>query len=301
MGAVSEPMHDVEHVVAEGLAGLRIDAFLATVFPWRSRRELAAYVTGGRVTLNGARPKKSRRVAEGDVVTITLPKVAEDLEALRAVPLDILYEDDDLVVVDKPSGIAVHPSAGVQSINLLRRLELRYAEECPDPMARPSIVHRLDRNTSGVIAYARRRELVAFYTGQFEARTTEKTYAARVHGLVPETGAWAWPLQADDATLVRVSEAGKPSRTEFTRRAAGVDWSLVEVRPITGRKHQIRVHFAHAGHPVVFDDLYGCDGQPPGWPEGACLGLHAHALELDHRNGKRLRFEASIPEALLSG
>lgn len=294
-------MHDVEHVVAEGQAGLRVDAFLATVFPWRSRRELAGYVTEGKVTLNGVRTKKSRRVAEGDVVTITLPKAEEDLDALRAVPLHILYEDEDLVVVDKPSGIAVHPSAGVQSVNLLRRLELRYEDELPDPEARPSIVHRLDRNTSGVIVYARRRELVAFYTGQFEARTTRKTYAARVHGVVPESGVWSWPLQADDATLVRVSDAGKPSRTEFARRQHGDDWSLVEVQPITGRKHQIRVHFAHAGHPLVYDDLYGRDGQPPQWPEGARLSLHAQALEIDHRNGQRLRFEASIPEALQRG
>lgn len=294
----SEGTQVVEHVVEETQADMRVDALLAAILPWRSRQELAGFVLQGAVTVGDKRPKKSRRLKPGEVVRIELPKAVEDLDALRAMPLQILHEDADLVVVDKPSGIAVHPSAGVQSENLLRRLQLRYAEETPDPDACPSIVHRLDRNTSGVIAYARRRELVAFYTGQFEARTTAKTYVAKVHGVGPEAGVWTWPLRVDDATNVEVCRHGKPSRTEFERIETDGTHSLVRVHPITGRKHQIRVHFAHGGFPLVFDDLYGPDGQPAQWPEGARLGLHAHALELDHRNGKRLRFEASIPEAL---
>jgi 23S rRNA pseudouridine1911/1915/1917 synthase len=291
----------VEHVVDALQADMRVDALLAVALPWRSRQELAGYIGRGAVTVNDERVKKSRRLRPGDVVRIELPRAEEDLGAIRAVPLVVLHEDEDLVVVDKPSGIAVHPSAGVQSLNLLRRLELRYAEEVRDPTARPSIVHRLDRNTSGVIAYARRRELVAFYTGQFEARTTTKAYVARVHGVVPERGEWIWALRVDDATNVVVDRHGKPSRTTFERVDTDGAQSLVRVHPVTGRKHQIRVHFAEAGHPLVYDDLYGVDGQPDAWPEGARLGLHAQALELDHRNGQRLRFEASIPEALLAG
>ena len=295
-----EPESDtqvVEHVVDEHQADMRVDAVLAAVLPWRSRRELAGFIGQGAVTVDAMRVKKSRRLRPGEVVRIALPRAAEDLDAIRALPLDILYEDEDLVVVDKPSGVAVHPSAGVQSLNLLRRLQLRYTEEVPDASASPSIVHRLDRNTSGVIAYARRRALVAFYTGQFEARTTGKTYLARVHGVVPTRGEWTWALRVDDATNVVVDRHGKPSRTAFERVETDGGQSLVRVRPVTGRKHQIRVHFAEAGHPLVYDDLYGIDGQPDAWPDGARLGLHAHALELDHRNGQRLRFEASIPEA----
>ncbi len=288
----------VEHVVGDDQEGMRLDAFLAASFPWRSRRDLAAFVEAGAVRVGGHKPKKARRLKPGDVVAIVLPKPPEDLDVLRALPLRILHEDDDLVVVDKPSGIAVHPSAGVQEINLLRRLQLRYQEEVPDEDACPSIVHRLDRNTSGVIVYAKRRELVAFYTGQFEARTTTKVYAARVHGRPPQSGTWTFPLQVDDAMNVRVEGHGKPSETPFERWSVDGETSLVIVRPITGRKHQIRVHFAHAGFPLVYDDLYGRDGQPDAWPQGARLGLHAHVLELDHRNGARLRFEASIPDAL---
>ena len=285
----------VEHAVAEDQADMRVDAILAVMLPWRSRQQLAGFVAEGAVTVGGKRVKKSRRLRPGEVVRIELPGAQEDLDALRALPLSLLYEDEDLVVVDKPSGIAVHPSAGVHSVNLLRRLQLRYAEESPDPLACPSIVHRLDRNTSGVIAYARRRELVAFYTGQFEARTTAKTYLAKVHGVVPERGAWTWALRVDDATNVTVDRHGKPSRTAFERISTDGDTSLVRVQPITGRKHQIRVHFAEAGHPLVFDDLYGIDGHPETWPEGARLGLHALVLELDHRDGRRLRFEAPVP------
>lgn len=287
----------VEHVVDEQQADMRVDAVLSVVLPWRSRKELAGFIGRGAVTVNDKRVKKSRRLRPGELVRIELPRVVEDLDAIRALPLVVLYEDEDLVVVDKPSGVAVHPSAGVQSLNLLRRLELRYAEDVRDPTACPSIVHRLDRNTSGVIAYARRRELVAFYTGQFEARTTAKTYVARVHGVVPERGEWNWALRVDDATNVVVDRHGKPSRTVFERLDTDGVQSLARVHPITGRKHQIRVHFAEGDHPIVFDDLYGVDGQPDVWPEGARLGLHAQVLELDHRKGERLRFEASIPEA----
>ncbi len=291
-------MQVVEHVVDESQADMRVDAVLVAMLPWRSRGELASFVTRRAVTVNDKVCKKARRLKVGDVVRIELPRAPEDLVAVRALPLDILFEDDDLVVVNKPSGIAVHPSAGVQTLNLLRRLQLRYEEEAPDPRACPSVVHRLDRNTSGVIVYARRRELVAFYTGQFEARTTSKTYVARVHGAVPLAGEWTWPLRIEDATNVVVDRHGKASRTTFERMETDGDSSLVRVRPITGRKHQIRIHFAHGGHPLRYDDLYGIDGQPDAWPLGARLGLHAHVLELEHRNGERLRFEASIPEAL---
>lgn len=291
-------LHVVEHVVVESQAGMRVDAVLVAMLPWRSRGELASFVTRRAVTVGGRVCKKSRRLKAGELVRIVLPKAPEDLDAVRALPLDIVFEDDDLVVVNKPSGVAVHPSAGVQTLNLLRRLQLRYEEEAPDPNACPSVVHRLDRSTSGVIVYARRRELVAFYTGQFEARTTAKTYVARVHGVVPQTGEWTWALRIDDATNVVVDRHGKPSRTAFERMETDGETSLVRVRPITGRKHQIRIHFAHAGHPLCYDDLYGVDGQPDVWPAGARLGLHAQVLELDHRNGERLRFEASIPEAL---
>ena len=292
------PTTAVEHLVAADQDDMRVDAVLAVMLPWRSRQQLVGFVAEGAVTVGGKRVKKSRRVKPGEVVRIELPAVEEDLEAVRALPLSLLYEDEDLVVVDKPSGIAVHPSAGVQSVNLLRRLQLRYTEGLPDPLASPSIVHRLDRNTSGVIAYARRRELVAFYTGQFEARSTAKTYLAKVHGVVPESGAWTWPLRVDDATNVIVDRHGKPSRTAFERVRTNGHTSLVRVVPITGRKHQIRVHFAEAGHALVYDDLYGIDGQPETWPAGARLGLHAHVLELDHRDGRRLRFEAPVPAGL---
>lgn len=285
--------------VADASAPMRLDAFLASQLPWRSRRSVAELVLEGAVSVNGRRAKKSHRVGPGDRIDLTVPRSEDDdPEALAAIELDVLFEDADLVVVNKPPDLAVHAASTCQYRNLLRRLELRYAREQPDPEATPSLVHRLDRTTSGVIAVARRRELVAFYTAQFERRTVRKEYAALVRGRPPEHGHIELPLRIVDRRPVEVHPSGLASHTEFRTVASTDEVSVVEIVLHTGRKHQIRAHMAAIGHPLVDDGFYGEPAAPQLDPERPGPLLHAAVLELDHRDGRRLRFEAPLPARL---
>lgn len=288
-------MHTVSLAVAPEHAWLRLDAFLAQAMPWRSRRSLVALLARGAVAVNGRRVKKAHRLAAGDVVALALPHPAEAEVDLSAIPLRILYEDDDLVVVDKPGDLAMHPASTCPVRNLLVRLRHHYQHERPDPRVEPSIVHRLDRTTSGVVALAKRRALVEAYSRQFAARTTTKQYVAIVHGRLEGQGTVALPIHTPDLRPVEVGPGGKPSRTDWRTVAACEHASRLAVTLHTGRKHQIRAHLAAVGHPLVYDHVYG----PPRaghWPPGARPLLHAARLELDHRDGRRLVLVAPVPD-----
>jgi 23S rRNA pseudouridine1911/1915/1917 synthase len=292
---VEAATHTVSLTVAPEHAWLRVDAFLAQVLPWRSRRSLTELLAAGAVAVNGRRVKKAHRLATGDVVALVVPRSAEAEVDLEAIPLRIVYEDDDLVVVDKPGDLAVHPASTCQHRNLLRRLQHWYIHERPDPHAAPAVLHRLDRTTSGVVAFAKRRELIDFYTRQFAARTTTKEYVAIIHGRLEGTGRIELPILTPDERPVTIDPGGKPSRTDWRTLAATDYASRLAITLHTGRKHQIRVHLAAQGHPLLYDDVYG----PPRdetWPPGARPLLHAACLELDHRDGRRLRFEAPTPD-----
>ena len=197
----------------------------------------------------------------------------------------ILFEDEELIVIDKPAGLAVHAAAACPHVHALAWLQRHLGPGCE-----PSVIHRLDRTTSGVIAFTKQREHVAFYTAQFEARTVTKVYLALVHGCPdPPQGCIEHALVTPDAQPVRTDPSGKPSRTDYRVLQPGAT-SLVEARPHTGRKHQIRVHLAAIGHPLVGDHTYGA---PPDDPPGA--RLHAAALTLSHRDGRRLELTAPTP------
>lgn len=284
---------DVALVVAEREYAQRLDVFVAQRLPWRSRRSLVELLRGGRITVNGAPAKKAQRLLVGDRVQLRLPAAPPDA-SLAELELAILFEDDDLVVVDKPANLTVHPASTCMDRNLLRRLQLRYRDECPDPRVEPAVVHRLDRGTSGVIAFAKRRELVAYYAAQFERRTTAKAYVAMVHGVPPECGDIRHPILAPPGRPVRIDPSGKPSHTTYRRlrHCALAAWVHVDLH--TGRKHQIRVHLAAAGHPLVYDDVYGGPAEPHR-PADACPMLHAARLTLDHRTRGRMTFEAPVP------
>lgn len=271
----------------------RLDVFLNNRMPWRSRHSLVTLLERGRITVNGLRVKKAHRLMLGDRVDLELPQPVVDT-TLPSIELPILFEDEDLVVIDKPSRLSVHPSSTCMQRNLLTRLEYRYQHEHLDPHAQPSIIHRLDRGTSGVIAVARRRELVAYYAAQFERRATIKEYIALVHGAVPDAGAIEHPILMVPQRPVQIDPTGKASRTEFRCLQRSPTHSLVHVRLMTGRKHQIRAHFAAVGHPLVYDDVYG---PPPttDWPANAAPMLHAARLTLHHRTRGPLTFEAPLP------
>lgn len=294
------PPTSVELVVDDASARLRVDAFLAGRLPWRSRRSLVALLHGGAVRINGEPAKKARRVVPGDVVALAIPAVAEPTLTPEPAggPLSVLFEDDDLVVVDKPAHLAVHAASTCMRDNLLLRLHHRYRDARIDGPA--AVVHRLDRGTTGVIAFARRPALIPFYMGQFERRTVRKTYVAIVHGEPDDAGTVALPLLARAGASVVVDAAGKPSRTtwEVVARASGA--AMIRVALHTGRKHQIRVHMAAIGHPIVHDDLYGRVHERAAWPRGCNPQLHAARLELDHTDGRRLVLEAPTPAGMLA-
>lgn len=297
VGALETATHTVELTVADEHAWLRVDAYLAKQLHWRSRRSLAELLAAGAVAVNGRRVKKAHRLAAGDVIALKLPRPPDAEVELSAIPLRIVYEDEDLVVVDKPGDLAVHPASTCQFRNLLRRLEHHYSYERPpaDPPVEPFVLHRLDRTTSGVVALAKRRELIDVYTRQFAARTTTKEYVAIVQGRLTGEGSIELPIHTPDERPVIVGPGGKPSRTDWRALASTDRVSRLAITLHTGRKHQIRAHLAAVGHPLVYDDVYG-PAREPTWPADARPLLHAARLELDHREGQRLCFVAPVPE-----
>ncbi len=294
-GAVGTPTQRVALTVRDEQAYLRLDAFVASQLPWRSRRSLVELLAAGAIAVNGRRVKKAHRLAPGDTVELLLPRAPEAALDLGTIELKILFEDDDLVVVDKPGDLAVHPASTCAHRNLLRRLEHHYRHERLDLRVQPSVIHRLDRTTSGVVAFAKHRELVSFYTNQFRQRTTTKEYLAIVHGSLAGSGRIELPIHLVPQRPVRVGPGGKPSRTDFRVLESSAGFSRLAITLHTGRKHQIRAHLAAQGNPLVHDDVYGAPSTGQSLP-GARPLLHAQTLGIDHRNGRRLYFEALPPQ-----
>ncbi len=216
----------------------------------------------------------------------------------ESIPLNIVYEDDDLLVVDKPAGLAVHPAPGHSRHTLVNAL----LAHCVDlsgvgGVLRPGIVHRLDKDTSGLLLVAKNDRTHASLSRQLKERTVQKRYLALVRGRLEQPeGVIEGAVGRDPRNRKRMAivEGGRPARTAYKVREYLDGMTLVEVAPSTGRTHQIRVHFAAAGHPIVGDALYG---KPSG-----LVGrqfLHAYRLAFEHpRNGRRMEFEAPLPEDL---
>ncbi len=288
-------MQTVSLTAADEHAHWRVDAFLAMQLPWRSRRSLVEMLAAGAVAVNGrAVRKKAHRLNPGDEVALQVPRAAEADVDLGSIALHIVFEDDELVVVNKPGDLAVHPASTCQHLNLLRRLEHHYSHERPDPAVEPSVLHRLDRTTSGVVAFAKRRALIAPYTAQFAARTTTKGYVAIVHGELGGERRIEHPIHVPPRRPVWVGPGGKASRTDVRSVESTPGASRLAIALHTGRKHQIRAHLAAEGHPLVFDEIYG-PARDDDWPDDARPLLHAARLEIDHRDGRRLAFEAPVP------
>jgi 23S rRNA pseudouridine1911/1915/1917 synthase len=294
----------VKEAVPAALAGERLDRFVS-VLTGRSRADAAALVAGGAVRVGGASVTSGKvRLAEGDVVEVEAgpdagPVVASD----PSVPVLVVHEDDDVVVVDKPAGLVVHPGAGHATGTLVHGLVARFPEIAGvGESDRPGIVHRLDRDTSGLLVVARtevaRRRLVA----ALAERRVERVYLALVHGL-PEADAGLVDApvgrSARQPTKMAVSERGREARTryEVVQRWPDPGCALLRCRLETGRTHQIRVHLAAIGHPVVGDDTYdGGRRRPVAVPR---LFLHATRVAFDHPvTGEPLAFESRLPPDL---
>ena len=301
-------------------AGSRLDRFLAQSFPALSRTRLAALIHKGHVRVAGASAKPARRVASGELIEIEIapppPLAARPVD----LPLEILYEDQDVVVVNKPEGLVVHPGAVTRASEptLAGALIHRYGKlSLPagrEGAARPGIVHRLDKGTSGVIVVARNDAAHRNLAAQFAARTVEKTYLALVHGkLKSPAGSIRLAVARDLRRRTRMTtrrrpEAGRASHTDWRALAVIGNFTLVEVALRTGRTHQIRVHFSALGHPVAGDRLYGAPKQPPArevnrnsapMPQLPRPFLHAARLAFTHPvSGERVEARAPLPADL---
>ena len=291
--------------------GSRIDRFLALRFPAHSRSALQRLIAEGLVTLDGTRVRSSAVLRAGDRITVRFPPEAPAGLVPEAIPLSIVYEDADLLVVDKPSGMIVHPGAGEESGTLVHALLARGGPlSSVGGPKRAGIVHRLDRGTSGLILVAKTDPAHRALASAFESREVEKTYQAIVWGRLkrPE-GTIEGAIGRDRANRLKMSIRAPRARAAVSRWRVIEDvpgFSRLEVRPETGRTHQIRVHLQALGHPIVGDDRYGGAGWR-GVPDPrrrlalrafGRLALHAWRLALRHPvSGEELRFEAPLPDA----
>jgi len=268
-------------VVAAEEAGQRLDRWLAARLPELSRTRVQELIVEGRATANGAAARASLKLRAGDRVEIEVaprPPLAAQPEAI---PLEILYEDDDVVAVNKPAGMTVHAGAGAAAAGgtLVNALLHRYRQlgaggDSSAAALRPGIVHRLDKETSGVLVIARTDAAHRHLGEQFRRRTVRKTYLALLHGrLKGDSGSIELPIARDPRRRTRMTARRREGRAASTRwrallriesgaRAARTAFTLAEVDLLTGRTHQIRVHFSALGHPLVGDTLYGAPAQP---------------------------------------
>ena len=287
----------MRQIVSEQDVGTRLDIFLAKVYPERSRAAWQRMIEERLVSVNGMLAKASTRLALGDVVEIEEPSERLHTQTANLPILCVVYEDPAVVVIDKQPGVVVHPAPGHPTGTLVDALLARYPEirGVPGP-GRPGIVHRLDKDTSGLMVVARTAQALAELQHQMRLRTIEKHYLVLVEGtLVDDRGLIDLPIDRDAVRRQQMSVQleGKPARTYFTVLERFDGYTYLEARPISGRTHQLRVHFSFIGHPVAGDRLYGTGRGPDG------LGrqfLHAAGLSFDSPlTGERLTFSSPLP------
>lgn len=251
-------------------AGVRLDRYLATQLPEMSRSRVQELMDEGRVLVEGTARKPSYRISPGDIVEIEIPSVAPAGVIPEAIPVEILYEDDDLAVVNKPAGMVVHPGASETAGTLVAALLHYYggASHLSDVggALRPGIVHRLDKGTSGAVVIAKTNEAHLRLVEEFAERQVQKTYLALLHGALKESsGRIELPVARDLRNRTRMTARrrdGRPARTDWRSLLHLPGFTLVKANLHTGRTHQLRVHFSTQGHPVVGDTLYGAPKQP---------------------------------------
>ncbi len=296
-----------ERDVPADCAGMRFDQALAKMFPEHSRSRLANWVKEGLVKLDHAAVDAKRKVWGGECVSLALqPEASGAAAAAEAIDLDIMHEDAALLVLNKPAGLVVHPGSGNWQGTMLNGL----LHHCP-PLAgipRAGIVHRLDKDTSGLLVVAKTLEAQTDLVRQLQARTVARHYLALVHGVVARDGSVDAPIgrHPTQRTRMAVTEHGRAARTHYQVLERFTRASLLECRLDTGRTHQIRVHLQSIGHPLVGDPVYRAGrGAPPGaLADFKRQALHAFRLGLVHpASGESLQWEAPAPadmQALLA-
>lgn len=276
---------------------LRLDVYLVDQIRDLTRAQIQSQVENGRVAVNGRARKSGYRLRPGDVVEVRVLDYEPPSLEPEDIPLQVLYEDEAVAVIDKPSGLVVHPGAGVHSGTLVNALLHRFPEvRAVGAPERPGLVHRLDKETSGVMVVARTSAAFSELQRQFKRRVVQKTYLGLARGRVPEAGRIDWPIgrHVKDGQRYSVrTRKPKEAKTQFQVLEQFNDFALLEIKPLTGRTHQIRVHLAAAGHPLFGDRLYG-----PLKPKGfePRVFLHAHRLGFIHPvRGEWVEFVSPLP------
>lgn len=295
----TEPQRQ-EQIVTSEQSGERIDRFLVQMLPSLSRSYAQQLIEDEHVRVNGKTVKRSMAVRTDDVVTVMLPvPQATDLVA-ENIPLTIRYEDDDLLVVDKAAGMVVHPAPGHPRGTLVNALLYHYPQMEIGGDLRPGIVHRIDRDTSGLLVVAKNDRAKTHLQTQQQARTMTKVYLALIEGSFHEPeGSIDAPIDRNPTDRMRMAivQNGRPARTDYRELERLGHYTLVEARLYTGRTHQIRVHFAYKHHPVVGDLLYGPRRQSS--PFGlARQFLHAHRLGFERLDGTYIETVSPLPPDL---
>ena len=293
-------------------AGVRLDAFLASQIPGWSRARLQRLIENEDVLVNGKLSKPSYKLREHDDVEVELIVPATTSFTPEAIPIEIVYEDQTLVVVNKPAGLVVHPAAGIHSGTLANALAYHFQQLPNASSVRPGIVHRLDRDTSGLLVVAKTEAALEDLADQFRARSVYKSYVALVHGRVATDSVRVdQPLARDPSNRTRMAvvRGGRSALSVFRVQRRFNRFTLLDVEIKTGRTHQIRVHLAWLKHPVVGDETYG--GGRDNTIQNAKLRahvrnlgrhfLHAGRLAFTHpETRKRVDFYSPLPAELSS-
>lgn len=292
--------------------GVRLDAFLASQIKGWSRARLQRLIENEDVLVNGKLSKPSYKLREHDDVEVELIAAATTSFAPEAIPIEIVYEDETLVVVNKPAGLVVHPAAGIHSGTLANALAYHFQQLPSAGGVRPGVVHRLDRDTSGLLVIAKTEAALENLADQFRARSVYKSYVALVHGrLATDSGRVDQPLARDPANRTRMAvvRGGRSALSLYRVNRRFNRFTLLDVELKTGRTHQIRVHLAWLKHPVVGDETYG--GGRDNTIQNAKLRahirnlgrhfLHAEKLGFTHpETDERVEFHSPLPVDLSS-
>jgi 23S rRNA pseudouridine1911/1915/1917 synthase len=294
-------MQTIEFDVDQTYENKRLDTFVSEMNADLSRSFAQKLIEKEFISVNGQPAKSKYKLKVGDHIKGTIPDPEPlDVKA-ENIPLTIIYEDDGLVVVDKPAGMVVHPAPGHADGTLVNAL----LYHCKDlagigGVERPGIVHRLDKDTSGIVAVAKTESAFKSIATQFHDRKIKKVYLALVKGVLRQMeGAIDTPIgrHKTQRKKMAIDEEGRESQTRYELIKQYEGFAYIRLRPTTGRTHQIRVHMASIGSPVLGDELYG--GKTVKNPLIGRQALHAHKLELEHPTGRSLKFESPLPEDIL--
>ena len=306
-------MTNTEHLssrVPDALAGMRLDQALAEMFSGYSRARLQQWIRGGQVTVDSHLWRAKDKVLGGEQIELTATLVNEVASLPQAIPLDIVYEDEHLLVINKPAGLVVHPAAGNHDGTMLNAL-LHYAPELVH-VPRAGIVHRIDKETSGLLVVARNLTAQADLVQQLQERSIEREYEAVTMGVMTSGGSVDAPIgrHAVDRKRMAVTRSGKPAVSHYRVVERFRIHTHVKVHLETGRTHQIRVHMAYIHHPLLGDPVYGGRLRiPPNSSESLITtlrtfkrqALHAARLALQHpESGEPMEWQAPLPDDMIT-